>query len=83
MLGRKPWRIDVLTKIDGVTFAQAWRGRIKLALERGTLFVIGRKELIANKRASARGKDLRDVAMLDALGPRETRRRHGPKKQRR
>ena len=25
MLGRKPWRIDILTSIDGVTFKQAWR----------------------------------------------------------
>jgi hypothetical protein len=81
MLGRKPWRIDVLTKIDGVTFAQAWRGRVKLAFERGTVSVIGRKELIANKRASARDKDLRDVAMLDALGPQGRRRRPSPKKQ--
>ena len=23
MLGRKPWRIDILTSIDGVSFAQA------------------------------------------------------------
>ena len=29
MLGRKPWRIDVLNKIDGVSFARAWNGRAK------------------------------------------------------
>lgn len=29
MLGRKPWRIDVLTGIDGVTFAEAWDGRVE------------------------------------------------------
>jgi hypothetical protein len=26
MLGRKPWRIDILTGIDGVTFSEAWAG---------------------------------------------------------
>lgn len=27
MLGRKPWRIDILTGIDGVDFAEAWESR--------------------------------------------------------
>jgi hypothetical protein len=69
MLGRKPWRIDVLTKISGVTFARAWRGRVETDFSPRPLFVIGRGELIANKRASGRDKDLRDVAMLQALSP--------------
>jgi hypothetical protein len=28
MLGRKPWRIDVLTGIDGVTFADVWASKV-------------------------------------------------------
>jgi hypothetical protein len=67
MLGRKPWRIDVLNKIDGVSFARAWSGRAKADFRSGPLFLIGRKDLIANKRASGRDKDLRDVAMLEAM----------------
>ena len=70
MLGRKPWRIDVLTKIDGVTFARAWRGRVEADFSPAPLFMIGRKDLIANKRASGRDKDMRDVAMLEAIAPR-------------
>jgi hypothetical protein len=69
MLGRKPWRIDVLNKIDGVSFARAWNGRARADFDPGPLYLIGRKELIANKRASGRDKDLRDVAMLEALAP--------------
>lgn len=69
MLGRKPWRIDVLNKIDGVSFARVWNGRAKADFSAGPLYLIGRKELIANKRASGRDKDLRDVAMLEALTP--------------
>jgi len=87
MLGRKPWRIDVLTKISGVTFARAWRGRVEADFAHPPLFVIGRRELIANKRASGRDKDLRDVAMLQALSspspnPRQTARRRRARKPR-
>lgn len=35
MLGRKPWRIDVLNKIDGVSFARAWSGRVKADFDHG------------------------------------------------
>jgi len=75
MLGRKPWRIDVLTKIDGVTFRQAWKGRVRVDFGPGALSVIGRKDLIANKRASGRQKDLRDVAILESMPSRPAKRR--------
>jgi len=64
MLGRKPWRIDILTAIPGVTFAQVWRTRTRVKLGRVSLNVIGRAALLKNKRAAGRDKDLRDVAML-------------------
>jgi hypothetical protein len=76
MLGRKPWRIDVLTEIDGVTFARAWRGRVKADFGPGPIFMIGREDLIANKRASGRDKDLRDVAMLEAMSSAPAPRTH-------
>ncbi len=69
MLGRKPWRIDLLTAIDGVTFSEAWAGRVEAEFESKPLYVIGREQLLANKRASGRDKDLRDIAMLEALSP--------------
>jgi hypothetical protein len=74
MLGRKPWRVDVLTGIDGVTFREAWAGRVEAAFDASPLFVIGRAALIKNKQAAGRDKDLRDVAMLRALAPRTGRR---------
>lgn len=64
MLGKKPQRIDILTHISGVSFDQAWNGRLKVDMGGSLLAVIGRKELIANKLASGREKDLLDVAML-------------------
>lgn len=69
MLGRKPWRIDILTGIAGVSFKEAWASRVEAAFVVAPLFVIGREALLANKRASARPKDLRDVALLEALAP--------------
>ena len=42
MLGRKPWRIDILTTIDGVTFHEAWKSRVEAELAVAPLYVIGR-----------------------------------------
>lgn len=65
MLGRKPWRIDMLTAIDGVTFEEAWADKVEAAFENGPLYVIGRASLIKNKRASGRAKDLADIESLE------------------
>ena len=76
MLGRKPWRIDVLTGIDGVTFAQAWASRVEADFVASPLYVIGRDALIANKRAAGRDKDLLDVTLLERhRSPRKSRRK--------
>lgn len=64
MLGRKPWRIDILNRIDGVGFARVWKGRVPLEFEAGPLAVIGLDELILNKKAAGRPQDVADVARL-------------------
>lgn len=81
MLGRKPWRIDILTSIDGVSFKEAWASRVAAKFVATPLYVIGREMLIKNKRAAARDKDLRDVALLEAHAPKPARRRR-PKRTR-
>jgi len=65
MLGRRPYRIDLLTRIDGVTFRQAWRNHLKVPLAGVQVPVIGRAALIRNKLAAGRPKDLADVVMLE------------------
>ncbi len=64
-LGLPPRRIDLVGAITGVEFGEAWRSRV--THRAGTLEVpfIGREELIRNKRATGRLKDLAD---LEALG---------------
>ncbi|MDB5214377.1 MAG: hypothetical protein JWO86_2304 [Myxococcaceae bacterium] len=71
MLGRKPFRIDILTGISGVTWKDVHAGRIQVEIDGLVLPVIGRNELIANKRASGRPKDLLDLDMLARTEPRK------------
>jgi hypothetical protein len=66
-LGREPLRIDILNKISGVTFAAAWKNRVKTTLDGHRINVIGLADLRRNKKASGRAKDLLDVALLDEL----------------
>ena len=68
-LGLPPRRIDVLTSISGVTFDEAWAGRICVDLHGTSLAFLGREELLRNKRAAARPKDLADVAALERRRP--------------
>lgn len=65
-IGLPPCRIDVLTTIDGVTFAEAWPRRTTVRIDELQVPVLGREDLLANKRATARPQDLADVAWLEA-----------------
>ncbi len=66
--GLPPNRIDLLNQIDGVDFALAWSGRTTVNLETDPgpipVHYIGIPELIQNKKASARPKDLDDLPYL-------------------
>lgn len=64
-MGLPPNRIDVITSIDGVDFETAWRGRVQTIVDGVVVPFLGREELIANKLAAARPKDLADVAALE------------------
>ncbi|MDR7420722.1 MAG: hypothetical protein QN178_17640 [Armatimonadota bacterium] len=64
-IGVAPNRIDVTTSIDGVSFEQAWPGRVTSQYGDQTIFVIARRDLVANKRAAGRPQDLLDLAALE------------------
>ena len=66
MLGRAPLRIDILTKIDGVEFAEVYETRRHVELDALTVPVISPEALLKNKRAVGRPKDLVDVIELEA-----------------
>jgi hypothetical protein len=62
--GLPPNRIDILTGVSGLTFAEAWPGRVEAEIEGMRVPFLGRDALIKNKRASGRKKDLGDVESL-------------------
>ena len=64
-IGVAPRRIDIVTDISGVQFEDAYPRRISANLEGISVPVIGRADLVANKKAAGRGRDLLDVSWLD------------------
>ena len=68
-IGVEPIRIDLLTEIDGVTFDDAWRGRVRATFADQPVGVLGYEELIRNKRAAGREQDLVDVRWLERNRP--------------
>lgn len=68
-MGLPPRRIDVLTQISGVAFAEAWPDRTFITLRGAPVAFLGREALLRNKRAAARPKDLLDVDLLERQRP--------------
>jgi hypothetical protein len=64
-IGSPPRRIDLMTDISGVSFDEAWQKRVTHAVGSRAVPFLGREELIRNKRACARSKDLADLEMLE------------------
>ena len=67
-LGRPPVRIDLVTSIDGVTWDEASSGKARGSYAGLSVPVIGRDELVRNKRSVARKQDLADVEALSKEG---------------
>jgi hypothetical protein len=64
-IGLPPRRIDLLTSISGVGFDEAWPRRVTHQVVGLAIPFLGRADLVRNKRATGRAKDLAD---LEALG---------------
>lgn len=65
-VGVPPHRVDVITVVDGVQFADAWAGRLQVDIDGLLIPVIGRAHLIANKRTVGRPQDLVDADLLES-----------------
>lgn len=63
-LGFPPYRIDILTSIDGVEFDAAWQRRVTINLDGREVPFISREDLITNKSAVGRPQDIADVQRL-------------------
>ncbi len=64
-LGVAPVRIEMINAISGLTFGRVWQARRQGLYGSVPTHYISRTDLLANKRASGRPKDLADV---DELG---------------
>jgi hypothetical protein len=64
-MGRQPYRIDILTSIEAVDFAAAYKRRKILKAGGLKLPFISLKELLVNKRATGRLHDLDDAEKLE------------------
>lgn len=63
-LGVPPVRIEIMTDISGVTFDGCYARREHAVIDGITISMIGLEDLITNKLASGRHKDLDDVEHL-------------------
>lgn len=66
-LGVAPLRIDILTSITGVSWEDADRNKGNTTYGGVPVPFIGINEIIANKRAVGRTKDLADIELLESV----------------
>ncbi|HKB69731.1 MAG TPA: hypothetical protein VKH46_02745 [Thermoanaerobaculia bacterium] len=64
-MGVAPRRIDIIKKIEGVAFEEAWPDRVYGTYGDVRFPLIGKDALLRNKRAVGRPKDLIDVDLLE------------------
>jgi hypothetical protein len=63
-LGVAPNRIDLLTSLTGVSFAEVWENRTRGDIDGVPVWFIGRDALARNKQATGRPQDLADLEWL-------------------
>jgi hypothetical protein len=63
-MGVEPVQIHVMSNVSGVTWEEAWAGRVEARCGSHDLSFIGRGEFIRNKRAAGRLKDLADIEAI-------------------
>lgn len=63
-LGVPPVRVDIITSVEGLSWEQAIQGKTGGDYGGVPVDYIGRQELILNKRAAGRQKDLADIEAL-------------------
>lgn len=63
-LGVVPFRIDLLTVIDGVSFEECYPQRKITVLDGVSIVVLGMEDLQKNKASTGRAKDAEDLRLL-------------------
>lgn len=66
-IGVEPVKVQLMNFADGIVFDEAFERRKLIKVEEEVISTIGKDDLIANKLASGRHKDLEDVEMIKRL----------------
>jgi hypothetical protein len=66
-LGVPPVRVDFMTAIEGISWAEALASRVAGKYGEVPIWYLGREALIKNKKATGRLQDLADVEALNKL----------------
>jgi hypothetical protein len=66
-IGVAPLKIDILTKIEGVSFAEAWAEKVIVDFDGFPMPVLSKRLMIQNKRSCGRSKDLVDLEALEKI----------------
>ena len=62
--GKEPYRIDIITALEELSFKKSYKSFKKIKVNKVTIKVISKTDLIKNKIISGRHKDLADVEEL-------------------
>lgn len=66
-IGIAPYRIDILTDIDGIDFERAWENKVDGIILGVQTSIISLKDLMLNKSSTDRPKDKLDMVQLKDL----------------
>jgi hypothetical protein len=66
-IGVAPRRIDIITAASGLRFEEAWARSLAVDLEGIEIHILSLTDLICNKRASGRTKDIADAEALEEI----------------
>jgi predicted nucleotidyltransferase len=77
--GREPHKVEILNDISGVAFAECYRQRVRATVGGLKINFISLPDLLANKKATGRNKDLADLDYLPKAPTAGTRRKRSQK----
>lgn len=63
-LGVPPVRIDIVTSITGVAWAEVEKNKVESSFGEDKVYFISKNDFIKNKKAISRHKDLADIEAL-------------------
>jgi predicted nucleotidyltransferase len=66
-IGVEPVKVQLMNFADGIVFDEAFERKMVIKVDDIEISTIGKEDLIANKLASGRHKDLDDVEMIERL----------------